>query len=154
MITTAILTEALERQLAGTPHFLVFAEVRPGGKAIIEVDNDQAITLKDLTAINRGLRDELGEALDDLELEVGSPGVGRPFRVERQYRKHLGRVVEVHKADGGLLRGQLVSFDAEGIALRIERPSKVKGRSAKLEEETTAIPFAAIRTTQATTGTN
>ena len=60
----------------------------------------------------------------------------------------------MHKADGGLLRGQHVSFDAEGLALRIERPSKVKGRSAKLEEETTAIPFADIRTTQATTGTN
>jgi len=37
--------------------------------------------------INRDLRDLFGEALDDVELEVGSPGMGRPFRVMRQSQK-------------------------------------------------------------------
>lgn len=149
MITTKMLAEALERQLEGTPHFLVHAEVRPSGKAIVEVDNDQAITLSDLAVINKGLREVFGEAIDDLELEVNSPGMGRPFRVERQYRKHIGRLVEVLKTDSKLVRGQLVAFDANGISVRIEQPSKVKGRPAKLDQETTAIPFADIKSTQA-----
>jgi ribosome maturation factor RimP len=150
MITTERLTEALERRLADTPHFLVFAEVRPTGKAIVEVDNDKAVTLADLTAINQGLREEFGEALDDLELEVGSPGMGRPFRVHRQYIKHTGRLVEVKLADGRTLQGQLGAVTDQAIHLRVQHPSKVKGRLPKLDEEATAIPFAEIKSTQAT----
>jgi ribosome maturation factor RimP len=149
MITTERLTEALQRHLAGTPHFLVHAEVRPSGKAIVEVDNDKAITLADLTAINESLRDAFGEALDDLELEVGSPGMGRPFRVKRQYVKHTGRMVEVKFTDGRLLTGQLVAANDQGIQLRIEHPSKIKGRAPKLDEEATAFAFAEITSTQA-----
>jgi ribosome maturation factor RimP len=154
MITTKMLTEALERHLEGTPHFLVHAEVRPSGKAIVEVDNDKAITLNDLAAINKGLRETFGDALDDLELEVSSPGMGRPFRVKRQFQKHTGRLVEVLKTDGKLLRAQLVAFDDDGITVKIEQPSKVKGRLPKLEEKTTAIPFADIRSTQASINFN
>ncbi len=149
MITTQALTQALERQLEGTPHFLVFAEVRPSGKAIVEVDNDKAITLNDLAAINKGLRDELGEALDDIELEVSSPGMGRPFKVKRQYQKHTGRVVEILRTDGKLLRARLEAFDDHGLTVRIEQPSKVKGRLPKLEDSTTTIPFTEIKSTQA-----
>ncbi len=144
-----MLTDALERHLEGTPHFLVHAEVRPSGKAIVEVDNDKAITLNDLTAINKGLRDAFGEALDDLELEVSSPGMGRPFRVKRQFQKHTGRLVEILKKDGQLLRAQLVAFDDDGITVKVEQPSKVKGRLPKLDKDTTAIPFADIKSTQA-----
>lgn len=154
MITTAMLKEALERHLADTPHFLVHAEVRPSGKAIVEVDNDKAITLNDLTAINMGLRESFGDALDDLELEVSSPGMGRPFRVPRQYQKHLGRLVEVLGTDGKLQRAQLVAFDADGITVRIEQPSKVKGRPAKLDKDTTVIPFSGIKSTQASINFN
>jgi ribosome maturation factor RimP len=154
MITTAMLTQALERQLEGTPHFLVFAEVRPSGKAIVEVDNDKAITLNDLTSINKGLRDTFGEALDDIELEVSSPGMGRPFRVKRQFQKHTGRMVEVLKTDGKLLRAQLVGFDDHGITVLLEQPAKVKGRPAKLDKDTTAIPFADIKSTQASINFN
>lgn len=149
MITTEMLRNALEHQLAGTPHFLVHAEVRPSGKAIVEVDNDKAITLNDLTMINKGLRDAFGEALDDLELEVSSPGMGRPFRVKRQFQKHTGRLVEILKKDGQLVRAQLVAFDDDGITVKIEQPSKVKGRLPKLDKDTTAIPFADIKSTQA-----
>ncbi|MFT3884244.1 MAG: hypothetical protein QM724_02070 [Flavobacteriales bacterium] len=149
MITTAELTQALERQLEGTPHFLVSAEVRPSGKAIVEVDNDRAITLNDLTAINHGLREEFGEALDDIELEVSSPGMGRPFKVMRQYHKHIGRLVEVQLKDGRTLTGQLAAASGTEVALLKQVPTKIKGRTPKLEEEPTVIAFPDIKHTQA-----
>lgn len=150
MITTQQLQNALRQQLEGTPHFLVGAEVRPGGKAVVEVDNDAAITLSDLSAINQGLRDTFGEALDDVELQVGSPGLGRPFKVERQYRKHLGKQVEVALTDGKVVQGILEGCTPEAITVRILQPAKVKGRMPKLSEETTVIPFTGIKSTQAT----
>lgn len=150
MITTTQLEEVLQRQLAGTARFLVSAEVRPGGKAVVEVDREEGpITLDELTAINKGLQAELGEALDDVELQVGSPGLGRPFKVAQQFDKHLGKEVDVLLADGGSLKGVLEARDTAGITLRVLLPSKVKGRAAKLSKESTVIPFTGIKAVQA-----
>lgn len=155
MITSDQLEQALQRHLADTPQFLVSAEVRPGGKAVVEVDHDESpITLADLTAINKALQEEFGEALDDMELQVGSPGLGRPFKVERQYRKRLSKNVDVILKDGTTVQGILEAYDDAGITLRILEPSKVKGRQPKLSEETTAIPFTGIKSTQATINLN
>lgn len=150
MIATRQLIEALQRQLAGTPRFLVSAEVRPGGKAVVEVDNEEApITLAELTEINKRLQAEFGEAMDDVEMQVGSPGVGRPFKVEQQYRKYAGKKVEVVLAEGRHVQGLLEGHDAHGIRLRLLLPGKVKGRPQKASEETTVIPFTGIKAVQA-----
>jgi ribosome maturation factor RimP len=69
--------------------------------------------------------------------------------VKRQYVKHTGRMVEVKFTDGRLLTGQLVAANDQGIQLRIEHPSKIKGRAPKLDEEATAFAFAEITSTQA-----
>lgn len=148
MITTRQLTEALERQLAGTPVFVVTAEVRPNGKAVVEVDNDSHIGLDELAAINRGLHDALGAALDDVELEVGSPGMDRPFRVMQQYHKHTGRLVHVVLTDGRALEGVLEHVNGTGIGLRVQHASPVKGRPPKLDREVTPLPFAQINETR------
>lgn len=150
MITPEQLEEALQRHLAGTPRFLVSAEVRPGGKAVVEVDHaEKPISLEELTAINHQLREEFGEALDDVELQVGSPGLGRPFKVERQYLKHLGRTVEVVRKEGPSLEGVMEAYADSGIGMRLLVPSKVKGRKPKLSTETTVIPFNEIKAVQA-----
>ena len=155
MITTEQLAQALDRQLQGTPHFVVSAVVRPGGKAVVEVDHDEApITLADLTLINKGLQEEFGETIDDMELQVGSPGLGKPFKVERQYRKRIGKGVDVILTDGTLVQGVLKSYDEHGISLQVLQPSKVKGRKPKLSDETTVIPFTEIESTQATINLN
>ena len=155
MITTDQLQQALQRQLEGTPHFLVSAEVRPGGKAVVEVDHDEApITLADLTTINKALQEAFGEALDDMEVQVGSPGLGKPFKVERQYRKRIDKGVDVTLTDGTLVQGVLKSYDEHGLSLQVLQPSKVKGRQPKLSDETTVIPFTGIKSTQATINLN
>ncbi len=149
MITSDQLAQALERQLAGTPVFVVTAEVRPSGKAVVEVDNDTHIGLGELERINRGLRDAFGADLDDVELEVGSPGMGRPFRVLRQYHKHVGRLVQVKRTDGHVLEGVLESVrGTTGIDLRVQHAAAVKGRLPKLDKDPTAIPFADITDTR------
>lgn len=151
MITTEQLQSALLRHLEGTPCFLVSAEVRPGGKAVVEVDHEEMpIALDELAAINKELREEFGEALDDMELQVGSPGLGRPFKVERQYLKHVGRAVEVVPKQGNVLEGVLEAYAETGVTVRALVPSKIKGRKPKLSEETTVIPFTEIKAVQAT----
>lgn len=150
MITEAHVRSIVERHLGGTTHFLVDVELRPGNKLVVEVDDDRAITLSELAALNKAVRDDLGPEADDYELQFSSPGMGRPFKVMRQYQKHLGRIVDVTLADGRSLHGQLAAVNDATLGLRIQHPSKVKGRPPKLDEEVTTVPLADIKSTRAT----
>jgi len=150
MITAESVQRTVERHLEGTPHFLVAVDVRPGNKVVVEVDNDQAITIEELAQLNRAVRDDLGPEADDLEIQFSSPGIGRPFKVMRQYHKHMGRLVDLDLVDGRTLRGLLDGVDEQAVTLRIQHPSKVKGRLPKLDEEPTVVPFAEIKATKAT----
>jgi hypothetical protein len=48
-----------------------------------------------------------------------------------------------------VLEGILEAFDAEQLTLRVQHPSKVKGRLPKLDKDVTLIPFTDIKTTKA-----
>jgi ribosome maturation factor RimP len=150
MITVDSVKQLVERHLEGTTHFLVAVELRPGNKLVVEVDNDRAITLNELAALNKSVREDMGPEADDYEMQFSSPGMGRPFKVERQYEKHMGRLVDVLLNDGRTLNGRLANYDKNTLGLRIQHPSKVKGRLPKLDEEVTTIPLAEIKSTQAT----
>jgi len=150
MITEAHVKQLVERHLEGTTHFLVAVELRPGNKLVVEVDDDRAITLNELAALNKAVRDDLGPQADAYEMQFSSPGMGRPFKVMRQYQKHVGRIVDVTLHDGRALHGQLAALNGNSISLRIQHPSKVKGRLPKLDEEPTIVPLADIKSTQST----
>jgi len=150
MITAAHVQNIVEKHLADTAHFLVAVELRAGDKCVVEVDNDNAITLEELVRLNKAVREDLGEAADDLELQFSSPGMGRPFKVARQYQKHIGRLVDLDLIDGRTLCGLLVGYNDTEMAIRIEHPSKVKGRLPKMDTDTTTFPFSEIRATKAT----
>ncbi len=149
MVSVEQVRNSVEKHIQGTTHFVVAVEVRPGSKVVVEVDNDRAITLQELADLNKAVRDDLGEAADDCEFQFSSPGMGRPFKVSRQYQKHTGRLVQVDLVDGRTLEGKLEHYDGSIMGLRIQHPSKVKGRLPKLDDEVTTIPAAEIRTTKA-----
>jgi ribosome maturation factor RimP len=149
MVTEAHVKQLVERHLEGTTHFLVAVELRPG-KLVVEVDDDRAITLNELATLNKAVRDDLGPEADDYEMQFSSPGMGRPFKVMRQYQKHVGRIVDITLNDGRTLHGQLSSLNGSTLGVRIQHPSKVKGRLPKLDEEITIVALADIKTTQAT----
>jgi ribosome maturation factor RimP len=81
--------------------FLVDLQVRQerGGKLVQAfVDTDEGITIDLCAAISRDLNRNL--ALDRViegpyNLEVSSPGIDRPLKLLRQYRKNIGRRYKV-----------------------------------------------------------
>ena len=148
-MTLEQVSNSVEKHLQGTDHFVVAVEMRPGGKVIVEVDNDRAITLQELADLNKAVREDLGTEADEHEFQFSSPGMGRPFKVDRQYQKHTGRLVKVDLVDGRALEGKLERFDGANVDLRIQHPSKVKGRLPKLDADITTIPFKEIKSTKA-----
>jgi len=149
MITEEQMRAIVQHHLEGTRHFLVDVEVRSGDKVVVEVDDPQAITLEQLVLLNRAIRAELDEQGLDCELQVSSPGMGRPFKVPAQYTKHTGRLVVVKLEDGRTLEGRMEGVDKASLHLRLMIPSKVKGRPDKMDDEVTVLPWASVRSTQA-----
>jgi ribosome maturation factor RimP len=119
--------------------FLVDVKFSMGRKIEVYVDSDEGIHIDDCALISRYLEKHLdgsGIVPDNYILEVSSPGMNNPLKVPRQYKKRIGRVLEVVKTDGTALEGQLVQADEEKILLREVKPEvkKNKKRDAATEE--------------------
>jgi ribosome maturation factor RimP len=71
------------------------------------VDTDEGISIEKCTELNR----QLGSVLELMDiipgayiLEVSSPGLKKPLKLLRQYKKNIGRKFKVHfKKDNGIV---------------------------------------------------
>jgi ribosome maturation factor RimP len=135
----------VEEVLAGTPHYLVELDVRgTKGSRVVNVylDSDEVIGVDDMARISR----ELGFLLDTEEvlggnysLSVSSPGVDRPLRLRRQYKKNIGRTLLVHyrKPEGEgetEATGELATVNEEGIELDISTKKNQERRNIAFDD--------------------
>ena len=120
---------------------LFLVDVKTGGKARVEVfaDGDMGITIGQCAEISRFLEKHLdgsGLVSDHYVLDVSSPGMDNPLKVPRQYKKRIGRILDLIKADGTELEAELIAADDEKIKLReIPKPEKKKKKGPKTEEK-------------------
>ena len=102
---------------------------RWGVRIEVYVDSDTGIHIDDCAAISRFLEGHLdgsGIVPDNYILEVSSPGMSNPLMLPRQYKKRIGRILEVVKTDGTLIEARLEEADDEKIKLREVLPEKVR----------------------------
>ncbi len=114
-----------EEILAPLPgYFLVEVKITPVNNVKVYIDADEGVTIDKLAAVNRALYKKLEESglftTDDFSLEVSSPGVEEPLKMLRQYRKNIGRKVEVVQADGVRKEGTLLQANETGITIEEE----------------------------------
>ena len=135
MITKETLKTLTEEWLQGqSGYFLVDIEVCDDDRIVIEIDHADGVWIEDCAALSRFLQEKVGDELGDYELEVGSAGLGQPFKVAQQYANHIGDNVEVIDAEGkkivGVLKGVegrmfTVSTQEKQIPEGKKRPVKV-----------------------------
>lgn len=127
--------------------FLVEMRIKPTNNVKVFLDADNGMSIDRLIQYNRRLYKEIEESglfpADDFSLEVSSPGLDEPLKLNRQYRKNTGRYVEVLLQDGVKREGKLVSAGEEEITLEEE-----KGKGKKKETIVHTIPFSHIKTTK------
>ena len=91
--------EKLVNSLLTDDIFLVSIKVKPTNNYKIYLDADSGLGIEKCIKINRTLykvMEELGYHPDgDFSLEVSSPGVDEPLKLLRQYKKNIGRNIEV-----------------------------------------------------------
>ncbi len=91
------------------------------------VDKEGGITIDDLEGVSRLLSDRLDEEdfiSEAYILEVSSPGLGRPFKKEKDFERNIGKIIEIHlyRAVSGQkqLTGQLIGYDKDTITIQDE----------------------------------
>jgi len=120
---------------------LFLVDVKAAGKAKVEVfvDGDKGITISQCAEISRFLEQYLdGSALvsEHYVLDVSSPGMDNPLKVPRQYKKRIGRTLDIVKTDGAEIEAELLAADDEKIRLKeIAKPVKKKKKGVKAEEK-------------------
>lgn len=75
-------------------------------------------------------------------LEVSSPGVGRPLTTRQQFRRNVGRLVEISHAEGAET-GRLVRVGADDLTIEVPATKKVPARTVSLGFD--AAPRGAVR---------
>ena len=85
----------VEDWLEGKDYFLVDIEISPDNRIVVEIDHADGVWIEDCVELSRYIEEHLSREEEDYELEVGSAGLGQPFKVERQYINCIGKEVEV-----------------------------------------------------------
>ena len=130
MIDKNTVAKAVEEWLQKGDYYLVDLEMTADDRIVIEIDHADGVWIEDCVDLSRCLQERLGEALGDYELEVGSAGIGQPFKVVQQYRNHVGKDVEVLASDGKKFQGVLksVSDDDARFVVTVKEKQQVEGR--------------------------
>ncbi|MDD2436746.1 MAG: ribosome assembly cofactor RimP [Massilibacteroides sp.] len=138
-----------EEQLASTSNYLVDVQVNPGNLIVVEIDNDEAVGIDDCVALSRHIENGLNREVEDFELEVGSAGITLPLKVLRQYKKYVGKEVELLLTKGVKVIGKLKFADEIGVVVVVEKKVKPEGAKRKvLVEEEQAYAFEEIKYTK------
>jgi ribosome maturation factor RimP len=143
-----IIGEKVSNLLAGHPsHFLVEVRIKPTNNVKVFIDADQGVILSDLIEYNRKLYKQLEESTlfpnGDFSLEVSSPGLDEPLKLFRQYKKNVGRFVEVNFKDSTRKEGKLIEAAEDGIIIETETG---KGKKKEIKQE--SILFDQIKNTK------
>ncbi|MFT3682198.1 MAG: ribosome assembly cofactor RimP [Ferruginibacter sp.] len=141
-------TEALvNRLLDGSEDiFLVSVKIKPTNNIKVYLDADSGLSIEKCIKINRALYktiEEEGWYPDgNFSLEVSSPGVDEPLKMFRQYKKNIGRKVEVQLNDGTKKEGKLIAATEEAVSIEY-----TEGKNKKAVVVTQDIAFADIKQT-------
>ena len=129
MITKETLKTLVEEWLAKGDYFLVDIQMDGGDdRIVIEIDHADGVWIEDCAELSRFLQEKLGEELGDYELEVGSAGLGQPFKVAQQYVNHVGDNIEVIDATGKKLTGVLKSVEGRSFVMTTQEKQIPEGK--------------------------
>lgn len=129
MITKEQIAEIVNEWLAGKEYFLVDVTVSKENEIVVEIDHADGVWIEDCVELSRFIESKMNRDEEDFELEVGSAGLGQPFKVKQQYLNHVGKEVEVLAKDGRKYRGLLAEASEETFTVTVEE--KVKAEGAK-----------------------
>ncbi|WP_394747350.1 ribosome assembly cofactor RimP [Spongiimicrobium salis] len=121
--------------------FLIDFTVGADNKINVILDGDHGVTLRDCMDVSRAIEHNLDREEEDFSLEVASAGATAPIVMPRQYRKNIGRKLEVRTQDENI-EGQLTAATETSITLewKAREPKPIgKGKITVQKKQEIAI---------------
>ncbi len=149
MIEKKTICEIVEDWLKDKDYFLVEVTVSPDDKIVVEIDHKDGVWIEDCVELSRYIESRLNRDAEDFELEVGSAGIGQPFKVLQQYMNHIGEEVEVLTKDGRKLSGVLKEADEQHFTVTTQKKVKEEGmKRPKMVDEDLNFAYEEIKYTK------
>ena len=84
MIDKSKVARIVSEWLEGKDYFLVDITINSDNKIVVEIDHADGVWIDDCVELSRFIEAKLNREEEDYELEVGSAGIGQPFKVLQQ----------------------------------------------------------------------
>lgn len=139
--------ELLEAGLEEHPDlFLIDFSISADYKISVVIDGDNGVVLQDCIDVSRSVEHNLDREEQDFSLEVASAGATAPLKMPRQYRKNIGRTVEVTTNDDHKIEAKLIDANDELITLewKAREPKKI-GKGKETVVKNAEIPYISIK---------
>ena len=136
MIAKQKVTEIVNEWLADKEYFLVDVSVSADNCISVEIDHAEGVWIEDCVQLSRHIEANLNRDEEDYELEVGSAGLGQPFKVVQQYINCIGEEVEVLQKDGKKVSGILKSVEEPNFVVTVKEKKKLEGQKRPQMVET------------------
>lgn len=136
----------VECWLEGKEYFLTDVSVSSDNCIVVEIDHADGVWIEDCVQLSRYIEEHFSRDEEDYELEVGSAGLGQPFKILRQWENHIGKEVEITKKDGKKLKGVLQAVNADEAQLMVKTKVVPEGKKRPvLQDVLNTIPMADIK---------
>ncbi len=143
MIDKARVSEIVNEWLEGKDYFLTDLSISDDDHIVVEIDDKEGVWIDDCVDLSKFIESRLNRDEQDYELEVGSAGLGQPFKVLQQYYNHVGDAVEALTRDRKKIRGILKQVDENDIVITVKRKVKHEGeKRPKMEDCDETYSFA------------
>lgn len=141
MISKQRVRELAEERIKERDERLFIVELSISSTNVIRLELDKTegnVSIEDCMSVSRNVEHNLDREAADFELHVSSAGLDKPLRVLAQYRKNIGRDLDVkvkntEEGKNGTVKtsGKLVEVSETGIVLERTEKRAVEGKKKK-----------------------
>lgn len=97
--------------------FLIDLKVNHNNSIKLIIDGDNEVSLKDCTTVSRDIEKNIDREKFNFSLEVSSSGIGTPLISSRQYKKNVGRKIEVFTNESKPFIGELTKVNSDSFTI-------------------------------------
>lgn len=137
-MNTAEIAEIMRGPIEERKCFLVDVSVSKDNDIEITIESEEGtVTLDDCIELSRFFESRFDREKEDYSLTVTSAGLDQPFKVPEQYRKAMGKDVEIAIKGGKKITALLTGADAGSITVKYSAKESVDGKKKKVMVEHT-----------------
>lgn len=117
--------------------FLVDLKISAASDVTVILDGDNGVTVQDCLDASRAIEFTMDREVHDFSLQIMSAGLSEPLGIPRQYKKNIGRNLQILTQEDETIEGELIHADNTQIKIQYKyrKPKEIgKGKMDVVKE--------------------